>query len=421
MLVKNSSFQKQEVEFFNAEKARNDFPILQQKMHNKPLVYLDNSATSQKPRVVIDALTTYFQESNANIHRGVYKLSEQATRAYEQAHEKVARFIGALPEEVIFTKGTTEGLNLLAYSLSQQLKKGDEIVLTQMEHHSNLVPWQQMAKRGGFVVKFIPLTNDFRLDMDAARALITSKTKIVSVTHISNVLGTINPVQDIAALAHKHGALCVVDGAQSIPHIPINVKELDCDFFACSGHKMYGPTGIGFLYGKKELLECMQPFLYGGDMIAEVGFDDSTWNELPWKFEAGTPPIAEGITLGTAVDYVTMLGMEHIKLYEDGVTAYALDALKKIKGLHLYGPESVQQRIGVISFTIEGMHPHDVATLLDREGIAVRGGHHCAMPLMSVLGVAGTTRISLACYNTREEIDKVVEAIKKAQKVFGVC
>ncbi len=405
----------------DVERIRKDFPILKQKIHGKPLVYLDNSATAQKPHVVIDAVTKYYQESNANIHRGVYKLSEQATRAYEQAHEKVARFINALPEEVIFTKGTTEGLNLLAYSLSQQLSKGDEIVLTQMEHHSNLVPWQQLAKQKELVLKFIPLTKDFLLDMHAARTIITSKTKIVSLTHISNVLGTVNPVREIAGLAHQYGALCIVDGAQSIPHIPINVKELDCDFFACSGHKMYGSTGIGVLYGKKHLLERMQPFLYGGGMISEVRFEDSTWNELPWKFEAGTPPIAEGIALGTAVDYLTALGMERIQSYEDELTRYALDVLKKIKGLTIYGSLDAAQRIGVLSFTIEGMHPHDLATLLDREGIAVRGGHHCAMPLMGVLGVVGTTRISLACYNTTEEMDAVVKAIQKAQQVFGIC
>ena len=404
----------------HVEKIREDFPILKQRVHNKPLIYLDNSATSQKPKAVIDAITQYYQEYNSNIHRGVHKLSEQATLKYEEAHRKVAAFIGASFEEIIFTKGTTEGINLLAYSLSHTLKTGDEIVLSQMEHHSNIVPWQQLAKQKGLLLRFIPITKEMRLDMDAAKKLITPRTKIVSVMHMSNVLGTINPVHELAALAHRQGALFIIDGAQSIPHMPINIKEINCDFFVCSGHKMLGPTGSGFLYGKKHLLESMQPFLYGGDMISEVRFEDSTWNELPWKFEAGTPPIAEGIALGTAIDYLTALGMQNIKEYEEQLTTYALDALKNITGIRIHGPQDTNNRGSVISFTVDGIHPHDIATLLDREGIAVRGGHHCAMPLMTILGITGSVRASLAFYNTPEEIDTLVLAIKKAQKIFKI-
>ena len=398
----------------NVEKIRKDFPIFE----SGQLTYLDNSATSQKPKQVLDAMNRFYTEYNSNVHRGVYRISEQATQAYEEAHKKVAEFIGAEFEEIIFTKGTTESLNLLAYSLGRTLRQGDEIVLSQMEHHSNLVPWQQLAKQKGLVLKFIRITSDFRLDIDHAREIITPKTKIVSVTHMSNVLGTINPVKELAALAHRNGALFIVDGAQSVPHLPVNVKEMDCDSLAFSGHKMLGPTGIGVLYGRKKLLQKMEPFLYGGDMISEVRFEYSTWNELPWKFEAGTPNIAEGVGLGECVDYLRSIGMECIRECEEELTAYALNTLSKIKGVKIYGPKDTVERGSAISFNVEGIHPHDVATILDRYGIAVRGGHHCAMPLMQLLGITGSVRASFSFYNTTEEIDRLAVAIRKAQEVF---
>ncbi|MBI4148049.1 cysteine desulfurase [Candidatus Woesearchaeota archaeon] len=402
----------------HVEQLKSDFPILAQQVHGKPLVYLDNGATTQKPRRVIEAMNTYYHEYNANVHRGLYNLSAQATHAYEESHRKVAEFIGASFEEVIFTKGTTESLNLLAYSLGNTLQPGDEIVLTQLEHHSNIVPWQQLAKRKGLVLKYIKLTPDFHIDLAHAREIVTPRTKIVSVAHASNVLGTIAPVKELARIAHDNGALFIVDGAQSVPHMPINVREIDCDFFAFSGHKMYGPTGIGVLYGKRHLLERMDPFLFGGDMIREVHFTHSTWNDLPWKFEAGTPNIAEAVGLAAAIDYLTGVGMRHVQEYEADLTAYAHQKLSSLKGITVLGPKGA--RGSVLSFTIDGIHPHDASTLLDREGIAVRGGHHCAMPLMGLLGITGTVRASLSFYNTHEDIDKLAAAIIKAQEVFGV-
>ncbi len=384
---------------------KSDFPIL------KNIIYIDNSSTTQKPQQVIDAIIKYYEEENANVHRGVYKLSLRATMAYEHAHEIVAKFIGAQFEEVIFTKGTTESLNLLAYSLGKRLKTGDEIVLTEMEHHANLVPWQQLAKEKGLIVKFIPVTADFRLNMDKARELITTKTKIVSVTHISNVLGTINPVKELAALAHAAGAVMIVDAAQSVPHMPINVKELNCDFLAFSGHKMCGPTGIGVLYGKKELLEIMDPFLYGGDMIKEVTFENSTWNDLPWKFEAGTPHIAGAVGLAAAVEYLQYVGMKNIWQHEQELINYTLQKIRNISGIRLLGPTTAENRGAVFSFVLEHVHPHDVSELLDKATICVRGGHHCAMPLHEKLKVSGSTRASLYFYNTREEIDQLLNAL----------
>ncbi len=384
---------------------QSDFPILSN------LIYLDSSSTTQKPKAVIDAIKKFYEEDNANVHRGVYKLSLKATLAYEKAHEIVAKFIGARFEEVIFTKGTTESLNLLAYSLGKNLQAGDEIVLTEMEHHSNLVPWQQLAKEKSLKLKFIPLTSDFQLDLRKAQELITSKTKIVSVTHVSNVLGTINPVKEIAALAHEAGAVMIVDAAQSVPHLPLKVKELDCDFLAFSGHKMCGPTGIGVLYGKNELLEKMDPFLYGGDMIKEVTFERSTWNDLPWKFEAGTPNIAGAVGLAAAVEYLQSIGMENIQQQEQELTMYALQQLSTIPSLKLLGPSSAKERGAVFSFTVDGIHPHDASELLDKVNICVRGGHHCAMPLHEKLGLGGSVRASLYFYNTREDIDLLVEAL----------
>ena len=389
----------------NLAENRNDFPIL----HN--IIYLDNSSTTQKPRKVIEAIKKYYEEENANVHRGVYRLSLQATMAYEKAHEIVAKFIHARFEEIIFTKGTTESLNLLAYSLGKKLQAGDEIVLTEMEHHANLVPWQQIAKEKKAILKFIPITPDYRLNMQKAQELITLKTKIVSVTHISNVLGTINPVQKLAELAHQVGAVMIVDAAQSVPHLPINVKELDCDFLAFSGHKMCGPTGIGVLYGKKELLETMDPFLYGGDMIKEVTFEKSTWNDVPWKFEAGTPNIAGAVGLAAAIGYLLNLGMENIHQYEQELTAYALPKLSALTGITLLGPTTTEERGALFSFTVEGIHPHDVSELLDKATICVRGGHHCAMPLHTNLNLNSSVRASLYFYNTTEDIDALVDAL----------
>lgn len=393
-----------------------EFPILNQS--GKRLVYLDSSATSQKPNAVIQSITNYYQNSNANIHRGVYKLSQKATAEYELAHKLVSKFINAEFEEVIFTKGTTESLNILAYSLGKTLNEGDEIVLTQMEHHSNIVPWQQIAKEKKLLLKFIPITEDYLLDLEAAKQLITNKTKIVSVVHMSNVLGTINPVKEIAELAHKVNALMIVDVAQSIAHMKMDVKELNCDFLAFSGHKMLAPTGIGVLYGKKELLEKMNPFLFGGDMINEVTFESSTWNDLPWKFEAGTPNISGAVGLAKAIEYINNLGIENIKEHCNNLTSYAIEKLSGIEGLKIIGTKNLKLRGPVISFTVDGLHPHDLSEILDRDNVAVRGGHHCAMPLMSVLKLNGTTRASFYVYNIQEDVDVLVNGIKKAKEIF---
>lgn len=405
-------------ETMDIEKIRKDFPILQRKIHDKPLVYLDNAATSQKPRQVIDTISDYYNSYNANIHRGIHRLSEEATLEYEKAHEKTAKFIDAEGmEEVIFTKNTTESLNLLAYSLAQGLKKGDEIVLTQMEHHSNIVPWQQIAKQRGLRVSYIRISKEGKLDGKSINESITKKTKIVSAAHISNVLGAINPVKEIAKIAHENNALMVVDGAQSVPHMKADVKELDCDFLAFSGHKMLGPAGIGVLYGKKELLEKMPPFLYGGGMIREVNFDGATFNDLPWKFEAGTPNIEGGIGLGAAIDYLNETGMKKIWRHGRELTVYAMEKLNEIGGVCIYGPKD--ERGALVSFNIDGIHSHDVSEILDSEGIAIRAGHHCCMPLMKLINVQGTARASFYLYNTHKEIDKLTEGIKKVKKVFG--
>jgi cysteine desulfurase/selenocysteine lyase len=387
---------------------KSGFPILK-----NGLIYLDNSATTQKPAPVIEAIKEYYEQENANVHRGIYKLAQKATMQYEKAHEVVATFIGADFEEVIFTKGTTEGLNLLAYSLGKNLQSGDEIVLSEMEHHSNLVPWQQIAKERKAVLKFIPITKDYRLDMDKARELINNRTKIISVTQMSNVLGTINPVKELAEMAHEAGALIIVDAAQSVPHMPIKVKELNCDFLVFSAHKMCGPTGIGVLYGKKELLEKMNPFQYGGDMISEVRFEDATWNELPWKFEAGTPNVGGAAGLMKAIEYLLDLGMENITAHGQELTKYGLEKLSEIAEVRIIGPIDNKTRGPVISFTVEGIHPHDLSEALDQENIAVRGGFHCAMPLFSKLGIDGSIRISFYVYNSIEDVARLVEAVKK--------
>jgi len=400
------------------ESIRKDFPILQRKVHNKPLVYLDNAATSQKPKQVIDAIDFYYKNYNANVHRSIHQLGEEATAKFEEAHQKIADFINADSyQNIVLTKNTTESLNLAAYSLTAGLKKDDEIVISQMEHHSNFVPWQQLAKQRNLKLKFIKIDEEGNLDEDSIKENITKKTKIVSLTHVSNVLGTINPIEDIAKIAHENGALMVVDGAQSVPHMPVDVKKIDADFYAFSGHKMLGPTGVGVLYGKKELLERMQPFLYGGEMIREVMFDDTKFNELPWKFEAGTPNIVEGIGLGVAVDYLKKIGMEQIHERDKELVGYAMEKLKDINGITIYGPK---ERGAVVAFNVHNVHAHDVSQILDSEGVAIRAGHHCCMPLMSVLGVAATARASFYLYNTEQEIDTFINAIHKVKKIFGV-
>ena len=402
----------------DVDSVRRDFPILSRQIHGLPLVYLDSASSSQKPLAVIEAMQHYYATNHANIHRGVYVLSEEATLAYEQAHDKVARFINAEFAEVVFTKNTTEALNLVAYAWGlHNLQEGDEVVLSQLEHHSNIVPWQQLARHTGATVRYIRIDSQGHLDMEHAASLIGPRTKIVSVTQVSNVLGTINPVSELGQMAHAHGALLCVDGAQSIPHMAVDVRALDCDFFAFSGHKMLGPTGIGGLYGKRALLESMEPFLFGGDMISEVTFEGASWNELPWKFEAGTPPIAQGVGLGVAVEYLQKLGMQAIHAHEKALVSYALEQMQHVQDLEYYGPQTAE-RGGVVSFNLPGIHPHDMASILDQHGVAIRGGHHCAMPLMRVLGVNGTCRASFYVYNTTDEIDILIEAIGEARRVL---
>jgi cysteine desulfurase/selenocysteine lyase len=401
------------------EEIRDDFPVLSQKVHGKPLIYFDNAATSQKPRIVIDAMNDYYRRYNANVHRGIHSLAERATREYERARESLARFIHAeSPECVIFTRGTTESINLVAHSWGRaNLKKGDEILTTWMEHHSNIIPWYQLCEQTGAVIKRIELNPDGTL----AAPQISPRTKLVTVTHCSNVLGTINPVRQLAEAAHKVGALILVDGAQSIPHLAVDVQALGADFFAFSGHKMLGPTGSGALYGKRALLEAMPPFMGGGEMIREVRADGFTCNDLPYKFEAGTPDIAEAIGLGAAIDYLQKVGLEKIRQHEKQLTGYALERLQELIEVKLYGPLDVAQRGGLVSFTFSDIHPHDLATFFDQEGIAIRAGHHCAMPLHQHLGLAATARASFYLYNTRDEVDTFIDALRKAKKFFGAC
>jgi len=396
---------------------RADFPILERLVHGKPLAYLDSAATSQKPRQVVDAMTEYYFSYNANIHRGVYTIAEEATAAYEAARKKIAAFIGAASsKEVIFVRNTTEAINLVAYSWGRKnLKAGDEVVLTEMEHHSNLVPWFLLAEQIGFQIRYIPVTPDGLLDTSVLPRLLSERTRLVSLTHMSNVLGTITPVREVADAAHRAGALCLVDGAQSVPHMAVNVREMDCDFMAFSGHKMLGPTGVGCLYGKRAVLEETPPFLGGGEMIKNVTFEGARYNDLPWRFEAGTPSIA----LGAAVDYLQALGMDNVRRQEESLTAYALDRLRAMPGITVYGPPA-SKRGSAVSFTVKGMHPHDVATLLDQDAIAVRAGHHCAQPLHNKLGIPASTRASFYVYNTPQEIDRLVDSLARAQKLFGV-
>ena len=404
-------------QLLNLKEIRKEFPVLRTKVHEKKLIYLDNAATTQKPNQVISSITDFYTKYNSNVHRGIHNLSEMATLQFELARKTVSKFINADFEEIVFTSGTTESLNLLANSLGSELNSNDEVVLTIMEHHSNLIPWQQMSKKIGFKLKFIGITSDGKLDMNQAKSLITKNTKIVSVVHVSNAIGTINPIKEIIDLAHNAGAISIIDAAQSVPHMTIDVKKLDCDFLVFSGHKMLGPTGIGVLYGKRTLLENMQPFLYGGNMIREVKLETSTWADLPEKFEAGTPNISGAIGLAAAITYLTRIGMNSIESYEKELLNYASEQLSTIKGITIYGPKD--ERSCVLSFNVDGIHPHDISTLLDREGVAVRGGHHCTMPLMKVLDLTGTVRASFYFYNTFEEVDGLVKAIIRARQVFG--
>ncbi|WP_125763362.1 cysteine desulfurase [Companilactobacillus hulinensis] len=397
----------------------NDFPILHQKVNDEDLVYLDNAATTQKPKQVVEAMEKFYYNDNANVHRGVHTLAERSTEQFEAAREKVRKFINAKSnKEIIFTKGTTDSLNMIAQSYGENIHEGDEIVISIMEHHSNLIPWQQLAIKKHATLRYIGLTDDGELDMAEAKKLINDKTKIVSVAQVSNVLGVINPVKKLAELAHAHGAVMVVDGAQSAPHMPIDVQALDCDFFAFSGHKMLSETGIGVLYGKEELLNDMTPVEYGGEMIEFVKKYDTTWNDLPWKFEAGTPNIAGAISLGYAIDYLNEIGMQKIFDYEQQIVDYVLPKLLAIDDLEVYGPTDPTKHTAVISFNLKGLHPHDLATGLDMEGVAVRAGHHCAQPLMTYLGLSATARASFYFYNTLADADKLVEAIKATKEFF---
>lgn len=397
---------------------RKDFPILSRKIYGRPLVYLDNAATTQKPHCVVEAITNEYYSVNANVHRGVHFLSQQATDLHEAARETVRRFVNAhSTAEIVFTRGTTESLNLVASSYGEAfLKEGDEVVLTVMEHHSNIVPWQLLRERRGIVLKIVPMSDDGTLDMDAYEKLFSERTKLVCAVYVSNVLGTVNPVRRMAAIAHRHGAHMLVDAAQSVPHLAIDVQELDCDFLVFSGHKVYGPTGIGVLYGRESILEKMPPYQGGGEMIARVTFERTTFERLPFKFEAGTPDYVGSHALAVALDYVKALGMETIHAHEQSITKYAMEQLAQIPGIHIYG--QAKEKDAVVSFNVGNIHPLDLGTLLDRLGIAVRTGHHCAQPLMERCGVEGMVRASFALYTTKEEIDVLVEGIDRVRKMF---
>ncbi|HDA9892940.1 TPA: cysteine desulfurase [Listeria innocua] len=404
------------------QKIRADFPILAQEINEKPLAYLDNAATSQKPKQVIAALTHYYEFDNANVHRGVHTLAARATDAYESARGKVAKFIHAREvAEIIFTRGTTSAINLVVDSYAEaNIEAGDEIVISYLEHHSNLIPWQQLAKRKGAVLKYIELEEDGTISVEQAKKTIDEKTKIVALAHVSNVLGTITPIKEIAAIAHQFGAVILVDGAQAVPHMEVDVVDLDADFYAFSGHKMMAPTGIGALYGKRELLDAMEPTEFGGEMIDFVELYDSTWKELPWKFEAGTPIIGGAIALGAAIDYLAEVGLANIHAHEQALASYAIEEMSKIEGITIYGPKDASKRCGLMTFNLEGAHPHDIATILDEDGIAIRAGHHCAQPLMKWLDVSSTARASFYIYNTKEEIDALIDGLKLTKEYFGL-
>lgn len=403
------------------EKIRKDFPVLSRIVRDKPLVYLDNAATTQKPSAVIDAIVNLYKNYNANVHRGVYLLAEEATQAYEDSREAVRRFINAgSTREIVFTRNATEALNLVAYTWAEaNIKAGDEIIVTIMEHHSNYVPWFRLAHRKGAVIKIVPSRMDGELDMDAFKSMLSNKTKLVGIVHMSNVFGTINPVKEIVSLAHKKGAAVVVDGAQSAPHIRVDVRDMDCDFFVLSGHKMLGPTGIGALYAKASYLESMEPFLSGGEMILKVTLEDVVYNELPWKFEAGTPNYEGAIGLKAAIEYLESAGMDNIEAYEKDLTGYALEQMKTVPDIFIYGPKDPAKKGGIVAFNIKGVHSHDIGTILDNEGIAIRAGHHCAQPLMIDCGVSAMARASFYFYNTKQEIDILVKALKKAKEMFS--
>jgi cysteine desulfurase/selenocysteine lyase len=401
------------------QSSRENFPVLNQRVHGKPLVYLDNAATTQKPQMVLDAMNQFYQADNSNIHRGVHELSERSTRHYEEARVKIQRFLNAADwREIIFVRGATEGINLVAYTYGRRnIQAGDEIVISAMEHHSNIVPWQILCEEKQAILRIAPINQRGELLLDEFEKLLGPRTKLVSVVHVSNALGTINPVGEIARIAHRHGAPVFIDGAQAVAHMKVDVQQLDCDFYALSGHKMFGPTGIGVLYGKAALLNKMPPYQGGGDMISSVTFAKTTYNELPYKFEAGTPNIAGTIGLGAAVDYIDEIGLDRIQNYEHELLAYGTAQLERIPGLRLIG--TAREKASVLSFVLEGVHPHDVGTILDREGVAVRTGHHCAQPVLEWFGVPATTRASLAFYNTRSDIDALVAGIGKVKEIFG--
>lgn len=412
----------QPIDILDLPAIRRDFPVLEQQVRpGVPLIYLDNAATSQKPLAVIDAISRFYQRDNANVHRGIHALSERATVAYEGARQKVADFVGATStREIIFVRNATEAINLVAQSWGRsQLGPGDEVILTELEHHSNLVPWQLLAQEKGLTLRFVPLIGDARLDLSAYDELLNARTRLVAFSGMSNVLGTITPAKEIVDKAHAAGALTLIDGAQLVSHAPVDVVDLGVDFLAFSGHKMCGPTGIGVLYGRRELLEEMPPFMGGGDMIRRVTLRGSEWNELPWKFEAGTPSIAQAVGLGAAVDYLSGVGMEKILRYEHAIAGYALEALSELNGVRVIGPPA-GERGATVSFDVDGMHPHDIAELLNRDGVAVRAGHHCAMPLHDKLGLSATTRASFYLYNTFAEVDVFVAALREAQRFFGL-
>jgi cysteine desulfurase/selenocysteine lyase len=404
---------------FDVEKLRRDFPILEQRVHGKPLVYLDNAATSQKPQAVIDAISRYYEQENSNIHRGVHFLSERATEEYEAARSSAQEFIHALkPHEVIFVRGTTEAINLVAQTYGRaHVSAGDEVLITAMEHHSNIVPWQMLCDEKHAKLRVAPISDSGELLLDEFVNLLGSRTKLVAAAHVSNALGTVNPVRQMIEMAHSRNIPVLIDGAQAVPHCAVDVQELDCDFYAFSGHKMYGPTGIGILYGKSALLEEMPPYQGGGDMIASVSFEKTVYNRLPYKFEAGTPHISGGIGLGAAIEYLKSIGMNAIAAHEHDLLSYATDAVSEVPGVRLVG--TAKEKAAVLSFVMEGIHPHDIGTILDQEGIAIRTGHHCAQPIMTRFGIEATARASFALYNTREEVDALVRGIHKVREVFA--
>jgi len=412
---------QRQLEPLDVDAIREEFPILEREFDGQQVVYLDNAATTQTPDPVVDAMSDYYREYNANVHRGIHHLSQEASIAYEEAHDRVAEFIGAGGrEEIVFTKNTTEAENLVAYSWGlNELGPGDEVVLTEMEHHASLVTWQQIGKRTGADVKYIQITEEGRLDMDHAREIITDDTAMVSAVHVSNTLGTVNPVSELVDIAHDHDALAFVDGAQAVPNRPVDVEAIDADFYAFSGHKMAGPTGIGVLYGKQEILEEMQPYLYGGGMIRKVTFEDSTWDELPWKFEPGTPQIAEAVGLVAAIDWLEEIGMDRIEAHEEELARYAYEQLDAEPDVEIYGPEPGPERGGLVGFNLETVHAHDLASIMNDHAVAIRAGDHCTQPLHDKLGVAASARASFYVYNTKEEIDKLVEAIDDARQLFS--